>query len=166
MDHSNHAITDKPGKINTPLKSLDLRAVLDVSASPDHANGDVGDKSVCFLWWYMRSGSTQSTMIDASIAKRVWPLVKSGYVARNMHEWLERVRRQYQDDQEPDPKAGLRLKPHTNWRKICGRTKTEVVTEILMGLAERLERGEITPAPKRRGRLAKDLESVSGRGDL
>lgn len=159
----NHAISAPRGTRGAePDKPINIQSVLDV----EHHGGDPLDrKRLSRVWWYSINGGTQSVLVDAQIIERLRPMVRSGYIARHMDEWLERVRQQYRP-QISGQETSQHVRPQTNWLRLCGRTKSQVIAEILMGLAERLERGEITPAPKRRGRLAKDLESVSGRGDL
>lgn len=135
----NHAISAP--RSTASEKPLDLQSVLDVQP------GDERDRQKsCRVWWYSSNGGTQSVLVDAHIVERLRPLVRSGHIARHMHGWLERARNQYQTPNQ----TALHIRPQTNWLRICGRTKSQVIAEILAGLADRLEKGEIGPASSSR----------------
>lgn len=157
----NHTISaPRSTRCVKPDKPINIQSVLDVE---DHGGDPVDRKPLSRVWWYSSNGGTQSVLIDAKIIERLHPLVRSGHIAKHMDEWLERVRNQYQNE-AGNQEASQHVRRQTNWLRLCGRTKSQVIAEILIGLTDRLERGEINPAPKNRGRSVNDL--ASGGGDL
>lgn len=93
------------------------------------------------LWWY-GSHSVESLQVDRALLDRLTPLLRSGFIAHNMSYWLRSAAEQYRQ-KNPTLNAPTGLSRKTQWIQLCGRTKSEVIHDILGELASRLERGEI-----------------------